>query len=89
MSTLSLGDLDPAWVLSQDKTSLTREFTFKGFAKATYLANLAAYLSDKTGHHADIAFGWGYCRITYTTHDDGGLSDKDIACAKQLDNLVA
>jgi len=81
--------LDAAWVVAPDGSSLTREFRFKGFAKATHTANLAAYLSDRHGHHADIAFGWGYCRVTYTSHEAGGLTEADFACAARLDRAVA
>ena len=81
--------LHPDWQPSEDGKSLTRRFTFKGFAKATYTANAAAFLSDQTGHHADIAFGWGYCAITYTTHESDRLSAADFTCAAKLDALVA
>lgn len=80
--------LHPEWNLAEDGRSLSREFRFKGFAKATYLANLAAYLSDREGHHADVAFGWGYCRITYTSHELGRLSENDFICAAKLDQAT-
>ena len=53
------------------------------------LANLAAWHGDKQGHHPDVAFGWGYCSISYTTHEIGGLSENDFICAAKLDALVA
>ena len=77
------------WELAPDGKSITRTFTFKGFAKATYTANAAAFLSDNTGHHADIAFGWGYCKITYTTHEADRLSEVDFTCARKLDAMLA
>lgn len=80
--------LDPAWEIAPDGKSLCRKYSFKGFAKATYLANLAAFISDKEGHHADIAFGWGYCTITYTSHEMGRLSENDFICAAKLDAAV-
>lgn len=81
--------LDPAWVLDMAQNTLSRRFEFKGFAKAVYLANAAAFLSDKEGHHADVAFGWGYCNITYTSHELGRLSANDFICAAKLDAVVA
>ncbi len=80
--------LDPAWTLDDQNMSLTREFTFKGFAKATYTANLAAFISDREGHHADIAFGWGYCKVTFTSHELGGLSENDFICAAKIDRAL-
>jgi len=75
------------WTLGT--TSLTRRLEFKGYAKAVYHANLAAWLADQQGHHPDVAFGWGYCEITFTTHDIGGLSENDFICAAKLDRLLA
>lgn len=77
------------WELSGDATTITRRFEFKGFAKAVEMANLAAWLGNKQGHHPDISFGWGYCQVTFTTHDAGGLTENDFICAARLDALVA
>ena len=77
------------WTLSDDATQITRRFSFKGFAKAVEMANLAAWLGNKQGHHPDIAFGWGYCAVTFTTHEAGGLTENDLICAARLDALVA
>ena len=81
--------LHPDWQLDPDATQITRAFAFKGFAKPAQLANLAVWYAEKTGHHPDIAFGWGYCRLTYTTHEIGGLSEVDFATAKGFDALLA
>lgn len=81
--------IDPSWIMDEGGKSLLRKFTFKGFAKATYTANLAAFISDKEGHHADIAFGWGYCHVTYTSHEAGHLSENDFICAAKLDAAIS
>ncbi|MCJ7873810.1 4a-hydroxytetrahydrobiopterin dehydratase [Phaeobacter sp. J2-8] len=77
------------WTLSGDGTTITRKITVKGFAKAVYLANLAAWVADRHGHHPDVAFGWGYCSLSYTTHEAGGLTEVDITCARDFDDLIA
>lgn len=77
------------WALTPDKSSIRRRFEFKGFLKAVEMANLAAWLGNKQGHHPDIAFGWGYCEVTFTTHEAGGLTENDFICAARLDALVA
>jgi 4a-hydroxytetrahydrobiopterin dehydratase len=93
--TLSAGDaraqmsaLHTDWTLNHDTTAISRTFRFKGFAKAVYTANLAAFLADREGHHPDVSFGWGYCTILYTSHDLGGLTRNDFICAAKLDKLV-
>lgn len=77
------------WTLSEDATTIRRRFAFKGFLKAVEMANLAAWLGNKQGHHPDIAFGWGYCEVRFTTHEAGGLTENDFICAARLDALVA
>lgn len=77
------------WSLTQEGRAITRRFDFKGFARAVEMANLAAWLGNRHDHHPDIAFGWGYCAVTFTTHDAGGLTQADIDCAARLNALVA
>ena len=80
--------LDPSWNMDTEGKSLSRKFTFKGFAKAVYTANLVAFVSDKEGHHADVSFGWGYCQVTFTSHELGRLSENDFVCAAKVDAAV-
>ncbi len=83
-----LAQLD-GWTLSDGDRSITKRFDFKGFAKPVELANLAAWLGNKQGHHPDIRFGWGYCEVTFTTHAAAGLTENDFICAARLDALLA
>lgn len=83
-----LATIDAQWQLSESEDALVRRFTFQGFAKAVYLANLCSWLADREGHHPDIAFGWGYCQVTLTTHDIGGLSENDFIWAARFDKLL-
>jgi 4a-hydroxytetrahydrobiopterin dehydratase len=82
-----LAELD-GWQLDRG-TAIQRRFEFKGFAKAVEMANLAAWLGNRQGHHPDITFGWGYCEVRFTTHAAGGLTENDFICAARLDALLA
>ncbi|MDE0748076.1 MAG: 4a-hydroxytetrahydrobiopterin dehydratase [Porticoccaceae bacterium] len=83
-----LAELNSDWVLSADSKMISRQFKFKGFARAVQMANLIAWLGDRQGHHPDIAFGWGYCSVTFTTHEIDGLSTNDFICAAKLDQIT-
>lgn len=76
------------WQLDGAGKVLERRFKFKGFAKATYLANLCAWLADKEGHHPDISFGFGYVVVRLTTHDIDGLSENDFIWAGKLNGML-
>ena len=84
-----INQLDSDWQLSETGDFIEREFKFKGFAKAVYFTNLMCWLADQEGHHPDISMGWGYCRIRFTTHELGGLSENDFICAAKVDALVS
>jgi len=84
-----LTSLAAGWVLDEKGTTLSRRFEFKGYAKAVYLSNLCVWLADQEGHHPDIAFGWGYCQISLTTHDNGGITENDFDWAAKLDKHLS
>ena len=88
-SAILLGKLQPDWQLSSDNKMISRRFTFKGFARAVQMANLIAWLGERQGHHPDIAFGWGYCSVSFTTHEIDGLSNNDFVCAAKLDQITS
>jgi 4a-hydroxytetrahydrobiopterin dehydratase len=67
---------------------LLRRYTFKGFAKAVQMANLAAWLGERLGHHPDVGFGWGWCEVAFTSHELGGLTENDFIAAAKLDAIT-
>ena len=79
--------LHSGWIAAGDR--LSRRFEVKGYPAAHMLANAAAFLAEREGHHPDICFGWGWCEVTWWTHTVGGLSVNDFICAAKLDALVA
>ena len=78
--------LADGWQATGDR--LSRRFAVKGYPAAHMLANAAAFLAEREGHHPDICFGWGWCEVTWWTHTVGGLSINDFNCAAKLDALV-
>jgi 4a-hydroxytetrahydrobiopterin dehydratase len=51
--------------------------------------NAAAWISHREDHHPDMTVGYGKCRVDYSTHAIGGLSENDFICAAKLDALFA
>ena len=66
---------------------LKRRWEFANFGASLAFVNRVGELAEAADHHPDITFGWGYCEIAPTTHDRGGITDVDIALAKQIDGL--
>ena len=76
-------------VKSDDKKSyyLTKEFKFKNFIESQNFVNKAGNIAEDEGHHPDISFGWGYCKIKIFTHAIKGLAESDFILAAKIDKL--
>lgn len=83
----SLSNLNPNWILSENQDLLSRRFELNTFTEALDLVNKIGKLAEEQGHHPDINLGWGYVEVYLSTHDIGGITDKDIALAKSIDTL--
>ena len=67
---------------------ITRTCLFKDFPAAIKFVNAIARAAEKAGHHPDIDIRWNKVALALTTHDAGGLTEKDFALARKLDALV-
>jgi 4a-hydroxytetrahydrobiopterin dehydratase len=67
---------------------ITRTFAFKDFPAAIKFVNRVAVLAEKAWHHPDIDIRWNKVTLALTTHDQGGLTEKDFALARKFDRLV-
>jgi 4a-hydroxytetrahydrobiopterin dehydratase len=79
--------LDENWQLSVDATSILREFRFKDFFRTMSFVNALAHIANLEDHHPDLEVGYNYCRVRYSTHAIGGLSENDFICAAKIDQL--
>ena len=82
-----LSELNSNWQLSENQDLLSRRFELNTFAEALELVNKIGKIAEEQGHHPDINLGWGYVEIYLSTHDIGGISDKDITLAQAIDKL--
>ena len=64
---------------------IEKKFIFKNFIESQKFVNLVGEISEKEGHHPDIAFGWGYAKIKILTHAVKGLSENDFILASKID----
>ena len=77
--------LVPNWQLQDGK--IVRTFQFKDFPAAIKFVETVAALAEQTWHQPDIDIRWNKVTLTLTTHDAGGLTEKDFALARQFDRL--
>ena len=72
----------------KDVYFLEKNFKFKDFKKSQDFVNNVGKVSEEEGHHPDIYFGWGYAKISITTHAIEGLSENDFILASKIDNFI-
>jgi len=82
---LALGTL-PDWKKTGDV--IARTFQFKDFPAAMDFTNAVAALAEQAQHHPDIDVRWNKVTLALSTHDAGGLTEKDFALARQCDALA-
>lgn len=79
-----LGHL-PGWI-SKDG-AISKAFSFKNYYETIAFVNAVAWVSNKEDHHPDLAVGYDRCKVTYSTHSVGGLSENDFICAAKIEKL--
>jgi 4a-hydroxytetrahydrobiopterin dehydratase len=84
-----LARLDEGWTLNDAATLIEREFDFPAFARTIAFVNAVAFIATNEGHHPFVHFGYGNCRVAYTTTAIDGLSENDFICAAKIDQLLS
>ena len=64
---------------------LTKRFQFGSFRDAIVFVNRVATLADNHDHHPDIDIRYSDVALTLSTHEAGGITEKDLALAEQVD----
>lgn len=83
----ALTDL-PDWTLRADGLAIERRFKFGDFSAAFAFMTRVALLAEKADHHPEWANVYNRVDIVLTTHDAGGLSQRDVALAKAIGGLL-
>ena len=82
-----LPELAPQWHLDVGRQVLTRDFKFDNFHATMAFVNAVAWIAHVEDHHPDLELGYGHCRVRFSTHSVGGLSENDFICAAKVDAL--
>ena len=74
------------WALQGDE--IRKQYTFRDFPAAIAFVNRLAPEAEAADHHPDILISYKRVTLTYSTHSEGGLTDKDFAGAASADTLA-
>ena len=73
------------WILVGNE--LVKAFDFSNYYETMAFVNATAWVSHQEDHHPDLEVGYRQCRVRYSTHAIGGLSENDFICAAKIDAL--
>lgn len=85
--TIDLSDL-PHWQLEPGGAAITRALRFRTFREAFGFMTQVALAAERMDHHPEWSNVYNRVTIRLTTHDAGGLTEKDAALAKAIDRAA-
>ena len=75
----------PQW--QQEGQTITRTFEFKNFVEAIAFVDCLVEPAEAAAHHPDLAISYNKVTVSLTSHDAGGLTEKDFALAQTISQI--
>jgi 4a-hydroxytetrahydrobiopterin dehydratase len=76
----------PNWKLHNG--NLVRSFSFADFREAMSFVNSVAALAERAGHHPDIDIRYNKVNLALSSHDAGGITERDFSLAAGIGNIL-
>jgi 4a-hydroxytetrahydrobiopterin dehydratase len=76
----------PGWGRSNQEINKT--FGFENYYQTMAFVNAVAWVAHGEDHHPDLEVGYNRCRVRFSTHSAGGLSENDFICAAKIEALL-
>src|SRR5438477_13156171 len=76
----------PGWYYENEW--IRRNYKTDGWPTTLMLVNTIGYLAEAAYHHPDLAVTWGRVQVKLSTHSAGGITEKDFALARQIEDHV-
>lgn len=77
----------PGW--SRQKDSIARSYSFADFRTAFAFMTACALTAEKMDHHPDWKNSYSRVDVQLTTHDSGGITERDLILAAQMNEIAA
>ena len=71
------------WAL--DGGMIAKTYHFKNYYETMAFVNAVAWIAHREDHHPDTIFGYNRCRVEFSTHSIGGISENDFICAAKIE----
>ena len=67
---------------------IAKTYAFRNYYETIAFVNAIAWMAHQENHHPDLEVGFKKCRVRYSTHAIGGLSENDFICAAKVEDLL-
>lgn len=81
-------DIPDGWTLEEGGKALVRTLKFRDFSEAFGFLSRVALYAEKADHHPEFTSVWNRVDFRLTTHDAGGVTDRDIRLAEAIGRLA-
>ena len=81
-------DRPDGWNVSEDGKALERTYRFKDFPEAFAFLTRVALHAEKIDHHPEFTSVWNRVDFRLTSHDAGGITDRDTRLAETIDRMA-
>jgi 4a-hydroxytetrahydrobiopterin dehydratase len=81
-------DAPAGWTLENGSKALVRSFKFKDFSEAFALLTRVALHAEKVDHHPEFTNVWNRVDFRLTSHDAGGVTDRDVQLAEAINGIA-
>jgi 4a-hydroxytetrahydrobiopterin dehydratase len=83
-----MSDTPEGWSLEEGGKALTRTLKFKDFSEAFAFLTRVAMHAEKVDHHPEFTNVWNRVDFRLTTHDSGGVTERDVTLAEAINRLA-
>lgn len=81
-------DIPAGWAIEEGGKALVKRFTFKDFSEAFAFLTRVALHAEKVDHHPEFTSVWNRVDFRLTSHDAGGVTDRDRSLAAAIDAVA-
>ncbi len=81
-------DIPDGWTKSDDGKAIERRVEYRDFSEAFGFLTRVALHAEKVDHHPEFTSRWNRVDFRLTSHDSGGVTERDVALAKAINGLV-
>ncbi len=82
-------EIPDGWTTSADARAIEKRFTFADFSQSFAFLTRVAMHAEKVDHHPEFTSAWNCVDFRLTSHDAGGVTERDVALARAIDAMPA